>query len=82
MRADARIHSHTSHYRETEHGRSERRSAPAHAPRFGMAFPQRGFSNGRSGGQGGNASSHGSAPRPATGSQGQGMKRPRDGNEV
>ena len=82
LRADARIHSHTSHYRETEHGRSERRSTPGNAPRSGMAFPQRGFRGGRRGGQGGNASSHGSAPRPAFGSQGQGMKRPREGNEV
>ena len=50
LRADARIHSHTSHYRVTEHVRSEHRSKPGTAPRSGMPYPQRGFRGGRRGG--------------------------------
>ena len=50
LRADARIHSHTCHYRETEHVRSERRTTPGTAPRSGMEVTQSGFRGGRRGG--------------------------------
>ena len=38
LRADARIHSHTSHYRETEPVRIERRMTPGQAPRPSGSF--------------------------------------------
>ena len=83
LRADARIHSHTSHYRETESARSDRRTTPGSAPRSSGSFQRRGFRGGRRGGPGGNPSSHGSAPHPANGSQDHGTKRPRaEGNVV
>ena len=82
LRADARIHSHTSHYRETDPVRSERRMIPGHAPHPGGSSQRRGFRGGRRGGPSGHASSHGSVPRPAGAPPGSGMKRPRDGNVV
>ena len=67
LREDARIHLHISHYRETEQVRSERRCTPGNAQQSGTRFPQRAFRGGRRAGQGGYASSHGSAPCPTFG---------------
>ena len=82
LRADARIHSHTSHYRETEPVRIERRMTPGQAPRPSGSFQRRGFRGGRRGGPSGHVSSHGSAPRPASGPHGHSMKRPRSDGPV
>ena len=82
LRADARIHSHTSHCRETEPVRSERRMMPGLAPRPSGSFQRRGFRGGRRGGPNGHTSSHGSAPRPTMAPHGHSAKRPRSDGPV
>ena len=83
LRADAAIHSHTSHRRENDNGRDDGRIMGGNVPRRSGSFPRRDHRGGRRSGPGHHFSSHGSAPRPASGPPATGMKRSRaDGDTV
>ena len=76
LRADSRIHSHSSHSCETDTVRDDHRVVHGGAPRSTRSFSHRNFHGGRQG----NVSSYGSSPHHDSASQGRGLTRSREEN--